>query len=269
VLEFVKFVDIEVFTDFELEKNGFVVMEGRPGGIESGQRLVAMSFEVSVIDKVQDRSHSALNGGVGSLGQYAQKDFLHVFSLIPGPLRGQRYALFEVAETGMGSHCAEPTIYFAVFAGDGLGRPLDNMIPEDAIVQLVEKVGSHRREYVAVREISPEGIYGSQILINKFDREFVLGLVNDDPQGLPRIAQRGIDWLSPLLGPDEASRARILSAARNEALLRIVRYVSGKNREHSSHVTIRTVHLLSIHTRRSQGLEDHSHAVMKELVRDR
>jgi hypothetical protein len=42
MFEFVKFVDIKMFADFELEKDGLFLMEGSPCSIKPGKGFVAV-----------------------------------------------------------------------------------------------------------------------------------------------------------------------------------------------------------------------------------
>jgi hypothetical protein len=104
----------------------------------------------------------------------------------------------------MGSHRAEALIYFLVSAGCCFRRPFDNMIIKYTIVQFVKKVGGHRRKYIAMRKVGPERINGTQVLIDKFGWELVLGLVYDDSQGFTQIVQGRIEGFSPLLWLNEA-----------------------------------------------------------------
>ena len=121
----------------------------------------------SIVYEIKDSAGCLHNLWVSGVGNHTEKHLLHVLMLVSSPLGDEGYAFLEMTKTWVPGHCLETPVDFTFTAKDGFGDPLDQMILEDAFVELVKDVGSEGGEDVTEGEIFPEWVNDSQAILCK------------------------------------------------------------------------------------------------------
>ena len=62
MLDVMELTDVEMFPNSQIFENVFVVVKHEPCHVELGQRFVTVSFEVGIVNEIQDSLDSAQDG---------------------------------------------------------------------------------------------------------------------------------------------------------------------------------------------------------------
>ena len=115
-----------------------------------------MYLKLWIIDEIDDRDSCAKDCRLNCSDQKTRKNPLHLLMLATCPWRNERDTILEVSEAWVSWHTAKACVYF--FLTSDLKTPIDEMIFEDSLMKLMEKVGGKTGKYVGMWKVYPERI---------------------------------------------------------------------------------------------------------------
>jgi len=127
-----------------------------------------------------------------------------------------------MSEAWMRGHRLEAHINFTLTTFSGFRRPTRDVVLENSLVELMEDVGCHAREYIAVRKIRPEGVDGSKTVVVKFRWVLAISFLSQDVDCGCRIARVGEKSGTVLLGIYNTPWTGTFLATSDKALLGII-----------------------------------------------
>ena len=109
-----------------------------------------MDHEVGIQDEIYHGADSLNHAFVYSACNHAQEDLFHVLILIPCPLGNQGDPFLEVVKAKVTQHALEATVHFTASSIYHLCASADEMVFEDALMELMVDIGGEALVYIAV-----------------------------------------------------------------------------------------------------------------------
>jgi len=136
--------NVEMSPDLLLDEFILGCVKAVPCTFEPLEGVVSVGFEVGVVDEVEDSASCLYNFWVSCIGDDTEEHLLHVLVLIPSPLRNERYPFLEMTKAWVSGHCSKTSIDFVFPTSECFGDPLDQVVLEDALVELMKDIGGER-----------------------------------------------------------------------------------------------------------------------------
>ena len=153
--------NVEMRPNLELDERVLVCMEAVPRVFEPLKGVVGVCLKVSVVYEIEGGTSRLHNFWVSRIGNDTKKDLLHVLVLISSPLGDEGYPFLEMTKAWVPGHCLETAINFALSTNECLSDPLDQVILEDTLVELMKDIGGEGCEDITEGEVFPKRIDGS------------------------------------------------------------------------------------------------------------
>jgi len=158
VLHCVNLGNVEVALNLLLNKLVLACMKAVPGIFKPLEGVIGVSLKVSIVYEIEDSTSCLDDFRVGCIGDHTKKDLLHILVLVPSPLGNEGYPFLEMTKAWVPGHCLETSVNFTFPTDECFGDPLDQVILEDALVELMEDIGGERGKDIAEGEVYPERI---------------------------------------------------------------------------------------------------------------
>ena len=159
--------NVEVSPNLLLDKLVLSCMKAVPSVFEPLERVVGVRLEVSVVYEIKDSTGCLYDFRVSCVCNYPKKDLLHVLVFVSGPLGDKGYPFLEMAKTRVPSHRLETSVDLVFPIDECFGDPLNQVVLEDTLMELMKDIGGEGGEDITEGEIHPEWINGAQAVLGE------------------------------------------------------------------------------------------------------
>jgi len=136
--------NIEMSPDLLFDELVLGCVKAVPCIFEPLKGVVSVGLEVGVVDEVEDSASRLYNFWVSRIGDDTKKHLLHVLVLGSSPLRNERYPFLEMTKAWVSGHRSKTLIDLVFPTNKGFGDPLDQVVLEDTLVELMKDIGGKR-----------------------------------------------------------------------------------------------------------------------------